>query len=139
MSNGAPARETAPGFSRSVRPLAAVWAVLLALLFASLGSAYLPLGAFNLVAGLAIALLKIGLIVRWFMHLDRAPAWSGVAALVGVCALALLVAFTAFEGATRPADPAAWQQPAQLPPARPAAHPAAPPTPGPAQPAAHTP
>jgi cytochrome c oxidase subunit 4 len=108
---------------RAMRPLAWVWGALLALLFASLGSAYLPLGRLNLVAGLAIALVKIALIVRWFMHLNRAPVWSALAALVAVCALALLAAFTVFEGATRPADPAGWQQPQQLPAARQSAPP----------------
>lgn len=103
---------------RALQPLAWTWAALLVLLFASLGSAYLPLGAFNLVAGLAIAGVKIGLIARWFMHLHRAPVWSRLAALVAVCALALLAGFTVFEGATRAADPAPWQLPQQLPPAR---------------------
>jgi DHA2 family multidrug resistance protein len=76
------------------------------------------LGRLNLVAGLAIAALKIGLIVRWFMHLNRSPAWSGMATLVALCARVLLAALTVFEGATRPHDAAVWQQPQQLPPAR---------------------
>jgi cytochrome c oxidase subunit 4 len=101
---------------RAARPLVLVWLALLVLLFASLGSAYLPLGPLNLVAGLAIAALKIALIVRCFMHLNRSPAWSGMAALAALCALVLLAALTTFEGATRPADPAVWQQPQQLPP-----------------------
>lgn len=104
---------------RAARPLLLVWLALMALLFASLGSAYLPIGRLNLIAGLVIAAVKIVFIVRWFMRLDRSPVWSAVAALVALTALALLGGLTAFEGATRPNDPAVWQAPQQLPPARP--------------------
>jgi hypothetical protein len=47
---------------------------LLALMFASLGSAYLRLGAFNVVAGLAIAGIKAALVLWLFMRLRDAPA-----------------------------------------------------------------
>lgn len=103
---------------RQARVLVAVWVALLVLLFSSLGSAWLHLGILNLVAGLAIAALKIALIVRWFMQLDRSPRWSVLAALVAACALALLAGLTVFEGTTRPRDPAVFQQPDQLPPLR---------------------
>lgn len=103
---------------RTAQTLVWTWCALLALLLASVGSAYLPLGAFNLVASLTIALVKTGLIARWFMRLDQSPTWSRLAALVAVCALALLAGLTVFEGATRPPAPASWQSPQQLPPAR---------------------
>lgn len=104
--------------TRTTRPLLFTWLALLALLLASFASAYVPLGRFQLSAALLIAALKIGLIVRWFMHLNRSPAWSAIAALAALCAVMLLFGFTAFEGATRPADPVPWQQPAQLPSVR---------------------
>ena len=97
-----------------------MWLALVLLLLASLGSAYLPLGRFNLVAGVGIALVNTALIGRWFMQLHRAGAWSRVAAVTALCALLLLAGLSGFDGATRSDAAAPYQVPQQLPPLRPA-------------------
>ncbi|TFY97207.1 cytochrome C oxidase subunit IV family protein [Ramlibacter humi] len=96
--------------------LAAAWVALLALMLTSLGSAYLPLGRGNLVAGLAIATTK-SLIVLWlFMDLRRAPPTLRLTAALGFAALALLFTLSGVDFATRDMHPAAMQQPQQLAP-----------------------
>ena len=57
------------GHARPVRRLLLAWAALVALMLASLGSAYLPLGAGNLVAGVVIAAVKTGIVAWVFMRL----------------------------------------------------------------------
>ena len=103
---------------RRIRRLALVWLALIALLMTSLGSAYLSLGVFGWVPGVAIAGIKTAIVVRWFMRIDRASPWSRSACFTALCTLALLCGLGYFDGATRPHDAAAWQQPKQLPPAR---------------------
>ena len=98
-----PDRAERDDFPRRALRLAVVWLALIALMLASLGSAYLRLGAGNLIAGLLIATLKSGLVVWCFMELRRASAMSRIAAAVGL--------------ATRRAAPAAWQPPQQVAPA----------------------
>lgn len=106
-------------FRRRARRLAVVLLALLVLLMLSLGSAYLSLGAFNLVASLVIAAIKIGLIVVFFMHLPRATPWSRLAAWAAVVLLAVLGALSTFDAVTRTPGQAAWQLPASVPPALP--------------------
>jgi cytochrome c oxidase subunit 4 len=104
--------------ARRVRRLALAWTALLALMLTSLGSAYLPLGRWNVVIGLAIAALKCAIVLQSFMSLRRAHALLRVAAAAGVFTLALLFGLSEVDYATRPADPAAMQQPQQLGPLR---------------------
>lgn len=92
----------------------ATWAALLALMLTSLGSAYLPLGPWNLVVGLAIAALKSALVLWIFMGLVRAPATLRLAAGVGFATLALLFTLSGVDYATRDVHPAPMQQPRQL-------------------------
>ena len=80
MSDRRPA--PAHGLAREARRLALVWLALLALMLASLGSAYVPLGLGNVVAGLAIAGVKAGLVIACFMRLGRAPAITRLAGLI---------------------------------------------------------
>lgn len=94
--------------------LAAAWAALLLLMATSLASAYLPLGPWNLVVGLAVAALKSSIVLAFFMGLRRAPATLRLAAALGFATLALLFALSGLDWATRDAHPAAVQQPRQL-------------------------
>ena len=103
-------------FRRAVRLLASAWLALLALMAASLGSAYLPLGAGNVVAGLVIAAVKTGIVAWWFMELRRAAAMTRVAIGAGVGTLVLLVALGFVDYATRVVEPARWQAPQQVAP-----------------------
>ena len=103
-------------FARRARNLAFVWLALIALMLASLGSAYLRLGVGNLIAGLAIATIKSGLVAWCFMELRRASVMSRIAAAVGLAMLLLLMALGMLDYATRRSQQAAWQSPQQIAP-----------------------
>jgi cytochrome c oxidase subunit IV len=113
MRTGAPQIE----FAREARGLAWAWAALILLMLASLGSAYLKLGSGNVVAGLAIATVKTGIVVWVFMQLRRASAMTRLAAAVGLVMLMLLIALSSVDYATRAVEPSAWQTPQQIAPA----------------------
>lgn len=71
-----------------------VWLALLALLFLTLGAAYLPLGAGNVAVGLVIALGKAGLVAMIFMELHGASPLIKLAAAAGVFWLVFMFALT---------------------------------------------
>ena len=101
-------------FTRRARSLLLAWAALIALMLASLASAYLRLGIWNPVAGLVIAALKSMIVLWFFMHLARAGALLRIVAALGAGTLALLFGLSAVDYATRPDAPAAVQPPQQL-------------------------
>ncbi|GAB3666375.1 cytochrome C oxidase subunit IV family protein [Ramlibacter alkalitolerans] len=96
-------------FRRHARHLLLAWIALLALMGASLAGSYLPLGAGNLVLGLAIAALKAGIVLVLFMGLARAGVAVRLAAGVAVATLALLLGLSSVDFATRAQAPAAYQ------------------------------
>jgi cytochrome c oxidase subunit 4 len=59
-----------------------VWAALMALLAATVGAYYLPMGPFNVAAALGIAAAKTFLVVAFFMHARQEQrivwVWAGV-------------------------------------------------------------
>ena len=67
-----------------------IWAALLALLFSSLGFAYLPLGKVTTAAGIVIAFIKAALVVVLYMELAKSKALVWLAALSGIVFLATL-------------------------------------------------
>jgi len=67
------------------------WIALLVLLALTAGSSFVPLGRFNLVANLAIALAKALCVVFVFMHVRRGTPMIRVFAVAGLMWLALLV------------------------------------------------
>jgi cytochrome c oxidase subunit 4 len=99
---------------RRARTLGLAWLALIALMLASLGSATLPLGVFNLVAGLAIAALKAAVVVWLFMRLRDDGPLVRMAAIVGLGTWALLAGLGGLDYATRPVTPAAVQRPQAL-------------------------
>lgn len=99
-------------FASESRGIVLAWVALLALMFASLGSAYVKLGALNMVAGLAIAAAK-GAIVGWFfMRLRDAGPLVRIVAFAAIGLWALQLALTGLDYATR----ATTAAPLQLPP-----------------------
>jgi caa(3)-type oxidase subunit IV len=102
----------------TTRRLLGTWLVLLLLLGASVGSAYLRLGVFNAVASYGIAAVKIAMVVLVFMRWRGADGWSRAAGFAAATALVLLAGLSGFEGATRDLPHVDWQAPAQLPPLR---------------------
>lgn len=67
-----------------------IWAALLALLFSSLGFAYLPLGKITTTAGIVIAFIKAALVLALYMELAKPKALTWLAALSGIVLLATL-------------------------------------------------
>lgn len=61
-----------------------VWAILLVLLFSSVGAAFAPLGSFKTSTSLGIAGIKVILIALVFMRLNRASNLVRLAAGIGI-------------------------------------------------------
>ncbi len=68
-----------------------IWIALLALLAVTAGTSLLPLGAFNAVINFAIAMVKAGLVLAFFMHIGQKATIVRVVAAAGVFWLMLLV------------------------------------------------
>jgi cytochrome c oxidase subunit 4 len=66
----------------------------MALLGLTLGSAFVPMGAFNTAVNLAIATAKALLVAIFFMHLRHASGLNRVASTLGLLWLALLLVLT---------------------------------------------
>jgi len=71
-----------------------VWLALLVLLGLTFGAAHLPLGGFNVVIGLAIAGIKVTLVIVIFMGLGNSPSLIRLAAAAGVFWLTILFVLT---------------------------------------------
>jgi cytochrome c oxidase subunit 4 len=78
-----------------------IWAALLVLLCITFGAAYLPLGPFNLVAGLVVAAIKASLVGLLFMNLKRSAPLMRLAAAAGFFWLIVLFALTFSDVLTR--------------------------------------
>lgn len=61
-----------------------IWLALLLLLGLTVGSAYIPLGAFNGIINYGIAAAKAALVLIFFMHLDRSRALLRLTAFTGL-------------------------------------------------------
>jgi cytochrome c oxidase subunit IV len=77
------------------------WAALIGLLMATLGLAYLPLGAGNLVVALAIATAKGLIVAAVFMKLAGPPSLRWVFAGAGLFWVAFLFGLSMTDYATR--------------------------------------
>ncbi|MFO1397017.1 MAG: cytochrome C oxidase subunit IV family protein [Burkholderiales bacterium] len=77
------------------------WIGLLLLLAATVGSAFVAMGRWNLVANLAIAAAKAAVVVVVFMQLRTASTTTRLAAAAGVAWLALLVLLAGVDFAAR--------------------------------------
>jgi len=111
-------------FARRARTLGLAWIALLALMLASLGSAYLRLGAFNMPAGLLISAVKAGIVAWLFMRLREAGLLLRMAALAGLAVYTIQLVLTGVDYETRAQTPAAVQRPQLLLSAPPASAPA---------------
>jgi cytochrome c oxidase subunit 4 len=107
-------RRAAPPFARTARMIGSVWITLLALMLASLGSAWLKLGAFNMVAGLVIAAIKAALVAWLFMRLRESGPLIRLVAVVGLGVWCILIVLSGVDYETRTLTPAAVQRPQQL-------------------------
>ena len=71
-----------------------IWAALMALLFASLALAYVPMGLLTPTAGILIGFAKASLVVFFFMELASSRALIWLAAMSGVVFVAALFSLT---------------------------------------------
>lgn len=78
----------------SVRTNWTIFAILLALLVATLGAAKMPLGDFHVPVAMAIATAKAVLIVLFFMHLLHSHKLTMIVSVASFLWLAIMVALT---------------------------------------------
>jgi cytochrome c oxidase subunit 4 len=85
----------------------AVWIALLGLTATSYGTSRLHLGGADVFVAFAIALVKSGLVLLFFMHLVERPRTTVIAPFVGLAFVALLVSLVVVDVSTRHTFPAA--------------------------------
>jgi cytochrome c oxidase subunit 4 len=78
----------------SIQTNVTVFIVLLVLLFATLGAAYLPLGPMHFPTAMAIAAAKAVLIVVYFMHVKYSHRLTAVIAVASLLWLGIMIALT---------------------------------------------
>lgn len=101
-------------FARTARTLGFAWAALLVLMLASLGSAYLRLGPWNMVSGLVIAAIKAAIVAWLLMRLRDSGPLIRLVAAVGLGVWLILVGLSGVDYETRSQTPSAVQRPQQL-------------------------
>ena len=69
------------------------------------GVAFIDLGPFNTVVALAIATVKMLLVILFFMHVRSSPGLTRVVVAAGFFWLALLIAFTLSDETDPPVEP----------------------------------
>lgn len=95
----------------SVKTLLAVWVSLLVLLGLTTASSYVALGIGNTLINFAIAVVKVGLIALFFMHLRRSDAAVRLAAAAAFLFLFFLAFLSFGDLLTRPVLHAPWTAP----------------------------
>ncbi|MDQ6621355.1 MAG: cytochrome C oxidase subunit IV family protein [Pseudomonadota bacterium] len=78
-----------------VRHYLFAWLALLALLAVTCGSAFIPMGRWNTVSNLGVALVKAMIVATIFMGVGRADRLLKVVAALGFVTLTLLIALGA--------------------------------------------
>jgi cytochrome c oxidase subunit IV len=91
-----------------VRTYLLVWAALLALLALSLGSAFLPLGGFNLAVNLILSVTQMLLLMAFFMHLRVASPLLRIFAAIGFVWLMFLFILSLADYLSRARLPSPW-------------------------------
>ena len=84
-----------------VKTYVGVFLVLMVLTGLTTGVAFIDLHAWNTPVALAIAVVKMVLVVLFFMHVKYSPGLTKMVILAGFFFLALLVAFTLADELTR--------------------------------------
>ena len=84
-----------------VRTLVQIFVILLVLLFATVGGAYLPLGPLHFPVAMTIAAAKAVLIVLFFMHLLYSHRLMMVVVVAAFLWLAIMLALTLSDYASR--------------------------------------
>ncbi len=92
----------------SVISFTLVWIAQMILIFLSLGSAYVPMGPFNLVSNLGMAFVQMLLGALFFMHLKGASPLIRLFSVVGLLWLLLMFGLSLADFLTRHLIPAPW-------------------------------
>lgn len=103
-------------FRRHARHLLIAWIALIALMLASLGSAYLKLGAGNAVASIGIAVLKAAIIAAVFMGLAAGASTIRIVAATALGTWLIMLGLGSVDALTRARAPASMQPPHQFEP-----------------------
>ncbi len=74
-----------------------IWLALLVLLLTSFGTAYIPLGPWNMPIGIGIAFVKAGLVAALFMELKQARALIRLACAAGFFIVFILYGLTTID------------------------------------------
>jgi len=85
----------------SVKSYTIIFVLLMVLLAATVGAAFIDLGRLNLAAAMAIAVIKAVLIIMFFMHVKYASRLTWVFAAAGFFWLAIMLIFTMTDYASR--------------------------------------
>ncbi len=85
----------------TIRTNILVFVALLALLFATVGAAYLPMGPLHFPVAMLIAAAKAVLIVLFFMHALHSQRVTAVVCLAAVLWLGIMIALTLSDYASR--------------------------------------
>ena len=96
------------GHVTSLRTYLLVWGALLALLALSAGSVWIKLGSFNVILNYTISILKMLLVMVFFMHLKDGNGFIRIVATAGFFWLMLLIALSLSDFLTRYPVPAPW-------------------------------
>ena len=88
----------------------ATFITLLILTGATTGVAYIDLGAFNTVVALAIAVIKMLLVILFFMHVKYQPGLTRIAIICAFLWLGIMITLTLSDELTRhwEMNPSAW-------------------------------
>jgi len=98
-----------------VKTYVGVFLVLMVLTGLTTGVAFIDLHAWNTPVALAIAVVKMVLVVLFFMHVKYSPSLTKMVIIAGFFFLALLVAFTLADELTRSWSPQVHSWSALLP------------------------
>lgn len=100
-------------FKRRGRRLFIAWVALLLLMLTSLASSYVPLGAWNGVIGLVIAIIKSSIVVGLFMGIARSGAALRIVAAAALGTWLVMLGLVGLDETHRPVATSAVQPPQQ--------------------------
>jgi len=84
-----------------VRVYVAIWAILVFFTFTTAAVAFIDMGPFNIVVALTIAVIKMLLVIIWFMHVKQADNLTRLFVVAGFFWMAILIFVTLSDYHTR--------------------------------------
>ena len=84
-----------------VRLYVLIWAILVVLTFTTAYVAFFDMGPFNIVVALTIAVVKMLLVIVWFMHVKQADSLTKLFVVAGFFWMGILIFVTLTDYHTR--------------------------------------